>query len=105
MDRVTITQGELIAALQAAMEQPDDDPEGAVTAAELAEQLDWHVVKVRDELGKLDRAGRLECVKVIRRDITGRVGNRPAYRLVKVENDDVTNQPPATGIASGGVSE
>ena len=47
------------------------------------------MVKVRDELGKLDRAGRLECVKVIRRDITGRVGNRPAYRLLKVENGTI----------------
>ena len=90
MDRVTVTQSELIAALQAAMEQPDD-PEGAVTTAELAEQLGWHVVKVRDELGKLDRAGRLECVKVIRRDITGRVGNRPAYRLVKAIEDGDTD--------------
>ena len=100
MDRVSVTQGELIAALQAAMEQPDD-PAGAITSAELAAQLGWHIVKVRDELGKLDRAGRLECVKVTRRDITGRVGNRPAYRLIKDGDTDSASEanclPPRDG--------
>jgi DNA-binding MarR family transcriptional regulator len=82
VDRVTVTQGELIAALQAAMEQ--DEAEGdAVTVSELREALGWSKERLRRELGRLKEAGQIKTVKVMRRDLSDRLNRHPGYRLVK----------------------
>jgi predicted ArsR family transcriptional regulator len=90
MERVSVTQAELIAALQAAADRRTEDPEGALTVADLSENLGWSDKIVRRELRKLMKTDRLETVKVLRETIAGHSTHVPAYRvLVEDENSSL----------------
>lgn len=77
-----ITEAELINALQAAMAAAPET-EGFTTTPELAEVVGWSHQRVRDALRLLIEEQRVEMQWVKRRDIAGRLGRRPAYRLLQ----------------------
>ena len=76
-----IGEEELIAALQAAVAE-DPEQGGFVTAPELARALRWSKERTRDGLRTLIDEGLAEMRWVKRRDLSGRMGKRPAYRLI-----------------------
>jgi DNA-binding transcriptional regulator PaaX len=75
---VNVTTDDLMDALRAAMGDGTGDGR---TVQEICEASGWGATKVRAELGRLHRAGRLEVVRVKRADLTGRMQSLPAYRM------------------------
>lgn len=59
-----------------------ENPEGALTAAELAEKMRCDVLTARKRIKLLITSKRAECVQVRRVRIDGRMQLVPAYRLV-----------------------
>jgi len=88
MADVTITEAELLEALQQALreakEHPGEDEQaaGALTVSELADELGWYPEKVRRRLKQLKAQGLLESIKVHREAIDGSSRVSPAYRFV-----------------------
>jgi hypothetical protein len=80
MDRIEISVAELLEAL-AAVHEPEDGPAGALTLLEWSEALGLDDRGARKKLQLLNRAGRLECLRVHRIGMDGRRTNVPAYRL------------------------
>ena len=76
---VNITTDELLLAIQQALGSAND--EGARTVAEICEKTGRGATKIRQTLGEMARAGRLEVVRVRRPSIDGRSSSVPAYRL------------------------
>jgi hypothetical protein len=74
---MNITTDDLLDALRAAL---GSHGEGH-TVQELIAACDCGATKVRAELGKMHRAGRLTVVRVRRPDLTGRMQSVPAYRM------------------------
>jgi hypothetical protein len=75
---MNITSDDLMDALRAAL--GGQTGEGK-TVQEILADTNWGATKVRAELGRLHRAGRLEVVRVKRADLTGRMQSLPAYRM------------------------
>lgn len=80
-DRLSITDSEILAELRAALETPTEDPEGAYTAAELAEATGLHIRRLRAKLVEILKRGDAEVVKVRRTGMDGRNSLVPAYRV------------------------
>jgi hypothetical protein len=76
--RIEVTHADLIAALT---DQPGEDCIDALTALEIKERLGIGHEKTRNKIRSLVMGGKLECVRVRRVDISGRVQMVPAYRL------------------------
>jgi hypothetical protein len=73
-----ITTDDLLDALRAALCGPGGDGH---TVQELCEACNCGSTKVRAELSKMHRAGRLAVIRVRRPDMTGRMQSIPAYRM------------------------
>jgi hypothetical protein len=86
---MTSDQDLLIAILTAEHEATDD---GYLTMQDLQELSGKRPRVLYDLMHELDRAGRLECQMVRRRNIAGAMQARPAYRLrkdvVKSDSED-----------------
>lgn len=81
-ERVEIAS-ELIAALQRSRhEQADNGAAGAMTTAELSEELGWCNDRVRAMLRVEISAGQVEPCRVRRPTISGSYHRVPAYRFV-----------------------
>lgn len=78
---LNITESQLLEALLHAASP--DNPEGAMTMQDLRQELGWGYQKIRAELHRLNREGKLEVTRVILPDLTGRMAPRPAYRVLK----------------------
>lgn len=77
---LTFTEGDLLAALEAAMRHADDGPSDAWTVAELAEMTGATDYNVRKALAALKKAGRLQVVHVKRVRLDDRAVLTAAYR-------------------------
>ena len=75
----TITEEALIQALLEASIPSEDNPHGALTTAELAEQKGRSDKWVRVRLQRLFKQGKLGSTTVWVEDITGKMSKRPAY--------------------------
>lgn len=84
MAPLKITQGELLDALSKAYAAPAE----AQTVNELVASTGWPVKKVRDAIGALAMAGRIEVHHVVRTSIHGHGKRVPAYTITP---------PPAKG--------
>lgn len=80
MDRVEVTEGELVQALRQA-QTVDSDDRGAMTTRELRKALGWGADRVREHLHELSAGGRLEVVKVWRMQLDGVTRRTTGYRL------------------------
>jgi hypothetical protein len=78
MPSVTISQQELLDALAAATQAPED----AMTAEEIAAFANCSTGKVHQCLKAFARDGRLQLHQTIRRRIDGRAQKVPAYSIV-----------------------
>lgn len=76
-----MTEAALLDALREAR-QAFENPEGALTANELAEQMRCPITEARRKIGLLLKQRKAECVRVKRERIDGRMQYVPAYRLV-----------------------
>jgi DNA-binding transcriptional regulator PaaX len=81
--RIEITESELLEALRTARPTADTGPADACTLLELADAMAVNERTARKALHRLWRAGRIECVRVTRPAMDGRLSNVPAYRVVK----------------------
>ena len=77
---LTFVEGDLLAALEAAMRTADDGPADAFTVADLAEKTGRPAPTVRRALGALKAAGRLQVVHVKRTRLDDRAVMTAAYR-------------------------
>lgn len=77
---MTITESEILTALQAALSRPEGH-EG-MTAGEMAEASGVNVHRIHKALRKLLATGQAQCVKVTRTRIDGQQTLVPAYRRV-----------------------
>lgn len=85
---VTITEQELIAALQEATQQAGIDPdETAMTTPELRKATGYGTKKVRRLLKQLMEQGSVESVRVFRMNMAGCFSPVTAYRFVENGND------------------
>jgi len=75
-----ITESDLLRALEEAFAS-EENPEGALTTAELVERTRRHEVAVRAALRQLKAKDRLEVVYVTRLDLADRQMKVPAYRI------------------------
>lgn len=82
MDEV-ITEGDLLEAILLAQEGSEEGQ--GMTTQELSRATGRSLWWVRQQLHKLNRAGRLKAVKVFRRKIDGDRQRVSAYRLVEPE--------------------
>ncbi len=73
-----ITQAELVDALSKAYTAPAE----AQTVNELVVSTGWPIKKVRDAIGALAMAGRIEVHQVQRRQISGSMKRVPAYTIL-----------------------
>lgn len=80
MDRITVSEGELIQALQEAF-RTKPDGEGYLTTNEISEATGMSREITIQTLRKLKLSGRLESGRVYREDLGGRFNRIPAYRL------------------------
>ena len=80
MARVSITEGELIAALAEAAR--GSAPEDARTIQELATEYGMPLKRVRAALHALNVAGRLAVHRVTRAALDGRQASVPAYTIL-----------------------
>jgi len=80
MDDTTITEADLLRALEEATTSAEN-PEGALTVAELSGLTGQPSQQIRDNLMVLKQAGRLEVTRVTRLDLADRQMRVPAYRL------------------------
>ena len=83
----SVTEGELLEALRAALESARSEGQttevaGALTVAELGTELGWNRQRVRDVLGMLKARGHLEVTRVLRESLDGVRRSVPAYRYV-----------------------
>lgn len=79
-DAATFTEGDLLAALEAAMRHADDGPADAFTVAQLADRTGATVAHVRRALLRLKEQGRLEVCHVKRVRLDDRAVLTAAYR-------------------------
>ena len=77
---VTFQEGDLLAALEAAMRGADDGPADAFTVAELCERTGSTDYRIRKALLRLKQAGRLQVVHVKRLRLDDRAVLTAAYR-------------------------
>lgn len=82
MDRVTLTETEIMEALREALEG-SQGPDDARTVAELQEATGWHVNRVRQGVKAMLAAGEAECVRVYRPGMDGRRAQVPGYRFTR----------------------
>ncbi|NIR76801.1 MAG: hypothetical protein GWN53_17380 [Gammaproteobacteria bacterium] len=83
MDRIEVTESELLEALQEATDaEPDWGPSDAHTVRELAAAMDVDRSVVRRKLRPLIFDGQAEAVKVRRPAMDGSLRKVPAYRLL-----------------------
>lgn len=77
-----MTESEIVAALRAAFDAPDED-DSALTVRELAAATGWGAAKAREHLRRLIVDGAAEPVRVRRPNLAG--GTQPviAYRLTR----------------------
>lgn len=81
MDRIEMTETQVLEALREAL-QADDAADG-FTTRELAELTGWGQGKVRNALRKMRREGTIVPVRVPRETLAGIVQPVPGYRLVQ----------------------
>lgn len=79
---MNITESELLDAIREAARDNSSDPQGAMTVVELADAMNLDVRIARKHVATLLRSGSMECVRVRRPSIDGRIIPIPAYRLV-----------------------
>jgi Mn-dependent DtxR family transcriptional regulator len=77
----SITQNELLEALQAAMHGTPDAPEGGASSEDLARALHLSRETVRTWLRHLAREGRLDVLRVPRLSLGGKMVPHTLYRL------------------------
>ena len=81
-----LTEGELLQALQAALQEAQqaeaEGADGALTARELTDVLGWYSGRVHRWLRTLKDQGKLEVIKVHREAVDGSSRVSPAYRLL-----------------------
>jgi hypothetical protein len=75
--RITITESDVLAAIVAVSEAPED----ARTMVEIAAASGWSRGKVRQDMEKLNREGRVLVHRVVRRKLDGGTQIVPAYTL------------------------
>ena len=76
-----VTRDEILAEFEALL-AASDDPEGYVTAWELADMMNLGKVAIQKRLRVAQQAGRLSVVRVQRPSIDGRMMVVPAYRIL-----------------------
>lgn len=82
MDRIEVTESELIAALRAAFDAPGED-DGSLTIRELAAATGWGAAKAREHLRRLIQDGAAEPVRSPRTNLAGQRQPVVAYRLTR----------------------
>lgn len=82
MDRISITEAEILSALRAAADTPDGD-DGALTMRQMMELTGWGDRKVREHVRRMIASGAAEPVRVPRPTLAGNVQPTPAYRLTR----------------------
>ena len=99
-----MSQRDLLAVLGA---KPADAgrPEGAMTTVEIGEALGWDNKRVLRFLRPLVSSGQIEVVQISLPAITGVLTKRPAYRLVKPENDTAVPPTPPGNIDSHALNQ
>lgn len=80
MERVRVTESDLLEALRDAFASAEAS-EDALTTADLVEACGRGEETVRKALRALERKGQLEVVRVRRRRLDGQIQVYPAYRL------------------------
>ena len=85
-----MTAAELIAELETLL-ATSADPEGYLTVDEYGELMGLGRVAVQKRLKVAHNAGRLECVRVKRQAIDGRMMHTPAYRILPEHAGRPTN--------------
>jgi DNA-binding Lrp family transcriptional regulator len=79
--RMTITEGEILEALQSALQHPAHEDDGAVTVLEIAEKEGMSIATVRRGMKRLIGQGKATCVHVRRVAMDGRLQRVPGYRI------------------------
>lgn len=84
MNRYPVTEQELLDAIATAMQRSPENPAGALTTEEIAEQFEMSDKRARKFIRALleETPPRIECVNVYRKTITGVRTARPAFRLL-----------------------
>ena len=87
MDRVEITESQILDALRTAMDSPAENGKDAFTTQELIGLTGRCDKVVRAALAKLIESGTVVCCRVQRKNISGEWGSRPAYRWLDSAED------------------
>ncbi len=87
-DPIDFTEQDLIEAILAEQTAKQDAP-GAITVQELMAQTVQSASRITKRLRELDREGRLQSVRVRRRNIAGIPATVPAYRLKPKEEASI----------------
>lgn len=77
---MNITEQEILDLIRQTRPVPEN-PEGAMTVAEIVKQSGKHIDRVRAELREHIEAGRVDVVKVYRKALDGVMRLSPAYRV------------------------
>jgi DNA-binding MarR family transcriptional regulator len=79
--RMTITEGEIMEALTAALQHPEPEDDGAVTVKEMAKATGLSIATVRRAVDRLIEQGSAECYFVRRVAMDKRLQRVPGYRI------------------------
>jgi len=85
---IDLTEAQIIEELQSALDKADGDSSRAFTTAEYADLSGLSRTVVRAKLSKLKSAGRLETVMVTRRNLSDRLQQISAYRIIPKADDE-----------------
>jgi DNA-binding MarR family transcriptional regulator len=79
---MTISEAEILDAIREAASNSASGPDDAMTIVELAEAMNVDARIVRKHVAALLKSGGMECVRVRRPSMDGRIMPVPAYRLI-----------------------
>jgi len=79
---MTISESEILDAIREAANSSAGGPEDAMTIIELAEAMNVDPRIARKHVASLLKSGAMECVRVRRSSMDGRIMPVPAYRLI-----------------------
>ena len=85
---IELTEAQIIEELQSALDNADGDSSRAFTTAEYANLSGLSRTVVRAKLVKLKEAGRLETTLVTRRNLSDRLQQICAYRIIPKADDE-----------------
>ena len=85
---IELTEAQIIEELQSALDKADGDSSRAFTTAEYANLSGLSRTVVRAKLVKLKEAGRLETTLVTRRNLSDRLQQICAYRIIPKADDE-----------------